>query len=481
MSPDPIQPISLDGGGGDASRRGKSPGPWVWLILAAVIVGAGLFGLWRVRESVASKPDQVRPSLTPTPKLVSQPTPTPDPTIQERLKAVQQEILDLQVELTERGVALWGSDAYGVATNQLATADEAYIEPDYPRARIEYAKTLDQLNELMFASEDAVPDLVTLIENHYGRGEVVDASTALSALLAIDPDHAMKDWEARIAVSDQTYSLLQAAKKNAAEGKPELALIDARNAIRLDAEFPQLKEVALSIERALGEQEFQKWISETLTALHRDDIDTAQVSLKKAQEFAPGHPATKDAAAQVDAAVRARDTAAKLSAAHAAAKRGDWKGALRASLEAVEISPEHAEALRAKDLYSRCVRIHERIRVLTKTPTSREAQLLWKELESVRAKADWPLKLKEEADAFISLAKTANTPIPVMLTSDGLSEVFIVRTKKLPPFQRQVILLKPGTYTAKVSRTGFVDKRVEFTVPMNGKAPAVDLRVSEAL
>ncbi len=57
-----------------------------------------------------------------------------------------------------------------------------------------------------------------------------------------------------------------------------------------------------------------------------------------------------------------------------------------------------------------------------------------------------------------------STPVPVVLESDGLTEVTLFRVGQLGAFDRRTLELRPGTYTAIGRRAGFRDVRLSFTV-----------------
>ena len=67
--------------------------------------------------------------------------------------------------------------------------------------------------------------------------------------------------------------------------------------------------------------------------------------------------------------------------------------------------------------------------------------------------------------------KRAATPLTVQLVSDNLTDVSIYRIGKFGTFTSQQLKLRPGTYVAVGSRSGYRDVRLEFRV-----APEIEMK-----
>ncbi len=60
----------------------------------------------------------------------------------------------------------------------------------------------------------------------------------------------------------------------------------------------------------------------------------------------------------------------------------------------------------------------------------------------------------------------------VTLRSDEQTEVIVYKVARLGSFDQRELTLRPGTYTAVGSRTGYRDVRRTFTVRHEGRSPA---------
>jgi hypothetical protein len=109
---------------------------------------------------------------------------------------------------------------------------------------------------------------------------------------------------------------------------------------------------------------------------------------------------------------------------------------------------------------------------------AREAEAL---LERARdAEAQGP-RHRAQVTALEKALAEARTPLPVVLESDGLTDVVLSRVGRLGTLTRRTVELRPGTYTVVGSRRGFRDVRREFTVAPGAPAPVVSVRCEEAL
>ena len=74
----------------------------------------------------------------------------------------------------------------------------------------------------------------------------------------------------------------------------------------------------------------------------------------------------------------------------------------------------------------------------------------------------------------------ASTPVSVTMTSDGLTDVTLLRVKRLGTLAEQTLSLRPGLYTAVGIRNGYRDVRVKFEVRPNQRN-AVEVRCVEPI
>ena len=85
-------------------------------------------------------------------------------------------------------------------------------------------------------------------------------------------------------------------------------------------------------------------------------------------------------------------------------------------------------------------------------------------LDKTRVKYEQKPRLKAQTMELERLLKLANTPVPISLVSDNLTDVTLFRIGKLKRFNNKKIIILPGKYVAVGIRNGYRDVRVEFKV-----------------
>lgn len=89
-------------------------------------------------------------------------------------------------------------------------------------------------------------------------------------------------------------------------------------------------------------------------------------------------------------------------------------------------------------------------------------------------------RLSSRLDELKALQVVLNQPRPVLISSDGVTEVTVNRYGSLGAFVNQSLMLRPGRYTAVGTRTGFRDVRESFIVPATDEAPVrLEVRCKE--
>ena len=73
-----------------------------------------------------------------------------------------------------------------------------------------------------------------------------------------------------------------------------------------------------------------------------------------------------------------------------------------------------------------------------------------------------------------TLVISARTTVPVIIESDGETEVAVYKVGKLGRFQSKELSLRPGTYTVTGARSGYKDVRRSLSV----RAGSTSLRIT---
>ena len=89
--------------------------------------------------------------------------------------------------------------------------------------------------------------------------------------------------------------------------------------------------------------------------------------------------------------------------------------------------------------------------------------------------------LADQIKQLERLLQQAHTLVPVTLRSDGETEVIVYKTARLGKFQQRELTLRPGTYTARGSRSGYRDVLEKFTITHEGLEAPITIACKEPI
>ena len=90
-------------------------------------------------------------------------------------------------------------------------------------------------------------------------------------------------------------------------------------------------------------------------------------------------------------------------------------------------------------------------------------------------------KLAGKIEALQQLVVQAGTPVPVVLHSDGQTEVAIYHVSRLGQFIDHRLELLPGSYTIVGTRAGYRDVRKVLAVEPGGSLVSLQVRCEELI
>jgi hypothetical protein len=230
---------------------------------------------------------------------------------------------------------------------------------------------------------------------------------------------------------------------------------------------------------------YQGAMGRALVALDAGNLSDAATLLDKAAQARPNDPALSDARSrlrrkQQQASIQELERRADQSAA---AER--WSDAARLYKQALGLAPEAATARGGLDRAEARIDLHRRLAAFLVEPERLQAEGPRQHARALLAAtrpapADEP-QLAGKLAALEQALDAAATPLPVLLQSDGLTQVSILRVGPLGRFLEHRLELIPGTYTAVGVRDGYRDVRREFELRL-GKPPApIRIQCEEAI
>jgi tetratricopeptide (TPR) repeat protein len=273
---------------------------------------------------------------------------------------------------------------------------------------------------------------------------------------------------------DAVNRLVESGKTHEKNDRFAFAHTDYQEALKLDPESKDAQKAVNRVKERIVGQQFQKLMSDGLTAYHDGRYQSARIKLSKAKSFRPDSREVQNALLQVDEAIRLAKIEKLRQKAMTAEQTEDWEKALRSYLAVLKIDPNISFAVQGKERALKQIQIGKRITFFLQKPDAMEsnpqlqnAVLVIEEAESLQPRGP---RLSERLDELKALVDAARTPVKVMIESDNHTEVAVYKVGKLGRFTTRELSLRPGIYTVVGSRDGHKDVRQKIIVKPRQKA-----------
>ena len=382
---------------------------------------------------------------------------------------VLQSLLTLQESLAERGVAKWGEPIYGEALGHATAGDTAYRERDFTRATEEYQLGLDQLLELEASLPERIKALYDTLVSAIETGDVLAAQARFSELTKMAPtDIRLIALEDRLAALPAVIAALDTAVEREASGNLGAAVEAATDATRADPAHQRADARLSELRTALTRQKFTDAMTAGYGAMGTKAFESAEQQFRSAARLIPGVPEPGAALVELEQA-RTQNTLLGLREQGTQAEREErWADAVGLYQQALEIdalmlfaTDGVARAEPRADLDTRLETMpKERDRLID----ARIMRLAQDTLAEAEAIADRGPRLQAQIVAARDTLAYASTPVAVTMTSDGLTDITLLRVRRLGTLAQQTLSLRPGVYTAVGIRNGYRDVRIKFEV-----------------
>jgi hypothetical protein len=405
--------------------------------------------------------------------------------LRREAQEVLQALLSLQESLTARGAARWGEPLYSEALNQAAAGDTAYRERDFELATSAYQAALDQLSALETSLPERIESLHSSLIAAIEAGDVPAAQARFNNLAEMAPaDIRLIALEDRLTALPEVITALASATQAEGAGNLDAAVDAASTATRADLAHERAQARLAELQAAQRRKQFTEAMTVGYAALASQSFNTAEAQFREAATLYPGAPEPAAALIEVEQA-RTQKTLMNFKDQGAQAERDErWADATSLYEQALEID---ALLLFATEGLERSMPRAELDERLAKIPDERDRlvdarilRMAQNTLAEAEAIANPGPRLKAQRAAAQEALAYASTPVPVTMQSDGLTDITLLRVKRLGALSSQSLSLRPGRYTAVGMRKGFRDVRVQFEVRPD-QANTVEVRCVETI
>jgi len=489
----PVRPtFGADAPAGDRPARARYRPPLTALvaIVLIVLVAVVFFALPRWVEERAERPVPTVASLPApeTPAVPEGPVLSPEEraALREEAESRLAELLQQSARLQARSVGRWGGEALAEYDRLSRSADEALLADDVRRATDNYAAALAAGEALLARSGQIIASALAAGAQALAAGDARLAGEQYALALGIEPENPTAlAGKARAERLPEVLDLVQrAAQARQAQSFDEAVRL-YREALAIDGEFTpartSLAELTASLERA----KFDTLLSRGFAALAEEEYADAAEHFRAALALEPGSQSAADGFTQADQGAKLDAIALAEARALAFERRELWDQAVELYETALErdatlaFATEGLARARARsDLDSKLENLLDNPNLLLTENVLEDARRL---ADEARALAEPQTQIADQVRRLDELVRVASTPVPVKLESDGVTEVTVYRVGRLGAFATMDIEVRPGTYTAVGSRSGYRDVRRTFTVLPGRATPPIAVVCSEPI
>lgn len=481
-----------------ASQTASGAPQWrTWLLgvliaLAALLV-ALLFILAPSLVQPIKLPIPASPTATPepaAPKPQRDDRPPPFQTLrleQARAQAQNQlaRFVELELQLREElHMGDWGQADYDNARDLALAGDEAFLAERFDPAIDQYRQAADALAALIESGHQRFATALAAAREAVRDRRPDAANASLAEAAAIKPnDPILLQAQVRAGHLPEVITRLRKARNQELAEDWAGALRTYEDIRTLDRQTQGLDAAVANARRNRSQQILGQRLSTGFAALGRQDFAAAEKAFQQALAIDPNNSSALGGLQDVaDQSMLARIEALKLKAsAFAAAEQWDEAAAAYSDILAQDRNIQFARSgLEQANVQRQALKA---LRAVIADADSLSSDIQYELAQAAVAQAK---TLKIQGPVLIAalqrseaLLRHHGLPVPVLLRSDGATEVLLSNVGALGRFSEKRLQLRPGAYTLIGSRDGCRDVRTQIKVAPD-MAP-VDIRCQEVL
>ena len=472
--PDLQPPGSLPPAGAHESASSRG----LWVSLAAVLV-VGL-AVILVLPRFVDRPQQPQTSTEPAPVVPDSRAASAD------ANQAMQAYLKYRAKLELENVARWGEPQWSQAGKTASTAAGFLSQRNFSAATQNYTRALQQLEQLESGRAVRLVTALEAGEQALAANDSAVAITHFELALALQPENeAATLGLARAGVREEVMRFMAAGE--AAESGDELSAAQAayQQAMQLDMGYEPAATALQRVSEQLAGRAFRAAMTQALTALDAGQLKSAGKALDEAEKLQPGDVAVVDAQRRLS---RLRHQGRLNSLRRQADKQvasENWQAAVDVYKKALAVDSSAGFARDGLAQASARLKLNTQFdhylekpdRIYSPEPLANARQLL---SAATSAPVTEP-KLAGKISALQQLVAKAGTPVPVVLYSDGQTDVAIYHVSQLGQFIDRRLELLPGRYTVVGTRAGYRDVRMLLAVEPGDSLVSLQVRCEELI
>ncbi len=470
---------------GKSPARARRTGTHGLRSLVALTVALGLLGgvyavfVWL--PAYVAGPVDVEPAGT-GPVAEIEPEPVRPELTEDELDALRDQterrlsqLLRQQSRVAQRSPQQWAADDWERYASLARAGDDAYLANEYWNAVPLYGDALALGETLLQRADEIVEASLAAGERALADHDHEEAIRQFGIVLVIDADDSVAQRGIEQAEKlPELVVLLEAGHQLREQDRLADAVDSYRAALALDGGWTPARQALSDTEAGIAQRAFDAVLSRGYAAIADENFTAAERHFREALAMRPNSEAARDGLTQAEQGRLLGQIALAEVRALAFEARELWGEAINQYRAALATDPTLefarsglARALPRDDLDTKITFLIDNPSQLFSDAVLQDARRLLAQARELDSPAG---RLEEQVGELSRLVEIATTPIQVQLVSDQRTEVTLYRVGSLGTFDATTVELRPGTYTAVGSRTGYRDVRHTFTV-LPGRTP----------
>ena len=395
----------------------------------------------------------------------------------EDLKAFK---TNLEPPLKVGSVHQWAPDVHAKIFENKRVALKAFSDGDYSSALAQIRAAAAESSRILKVREANFDTHLKAAVSGFESNQYEPARAEIdNALLLYPNDQIAQEYRVRIELMPKVLGYLEESYKAWAENDFRSELSYLEKIIQLDPARKKEKSRLDLLSKKIAEEDFAILLSKGLQAIEHRDLGAAQINLEKARRIFSNRAELSFLKENIERLDRELSIANALRDANQAVSHDDWDRAYQAFSKAKSIDPTNSAATEGERIATELLAGRQGLDSFLKQPARLSSKTVataaqWL-LENVRHLTRLSPTLKVRSERLSKLISQANTPVEVVVKSDGKTEITVRRVGIVGKTLEKVINLRPGDYTFEGKRAGYKSKLVKLTVPFNGTG--IEIRI----
>lgn len=391
----------------------------------------------------------------------------------EAARELRQQVFQRQAQLENEGVKVWGArqlaTSYPEAMKSFESAEEHLAAAQYKLASLGYREALTNLKQLEGSRPDRVRQAIESGDAALMQMDHQGAKAHYTIALAGEPDNeAAKSGTRRAENLPGVLEHVDRGKQHEQRGELNQAAAAYQQAVAMDDRFAPARDDLSRVNGLIVDRDFRAHLTNAVSALDESDHEGAMRALDAADRLRPKDSSVADLRGQVAQAARRTTIATLREQAHRHEQAEQWVEAIGVYEQVLTIDPDTSFALQGKARSQGLAEVSNRVQGYLTEPqklqTKTHRDYARKMCEMIASTDRVGQKLSGDAKRLATLIDQYTQLVPVLVCSDGYTNVKIMRVGHLGQIVEHNLNLPPGEYKAYGTRSGYRDVAVPLIV-----------------